>query len=552
MALWEYKIITSGKGGFASPSLLETYLNQLGKDEWEIIQFHTQPDNPLAFNGMVRRPTQREWTLEAAVAAAAKAEADKLRAELMQKQHAGQADADSHVASDEPVEKPLNEEGIRKVRDTERDNDPEALAAEEHGVATGDWDDFDEFDDDLPTFFDAIKPHQRKNQKGPGSAVGVDFLAKRWDQTEDDITGALRECGFVIPETEDEAPVYLEFEGDLYWINRNNRGTLYINTREKPRPVFRVVKGRELAADDPAAAELAAEHAEEVAERKRRAEEQAAREAEAAARRAEQEAKRKEEAERRAAEQAEREAKAAELAAQPLPQGPELLTAIAPFMRRNRRGPGNSGSVGFLAKALHHPEEELLAGLAAAGLVVPEQNGGKGEPAEIGDQVYWLNKDGRGGVWINAREKRETRDNGSDNAADHGDANVESGTDSNGESADTTVVQPVESAAPASGDGQAPVTAQPASTADAASASSDAADDGSGEASADDDDGAVEGDDSADEADDATDTPDTADGDKPRAKKPRRRGPRRSSSKKKKDASADGGDAPPAQSSATE
>ncbi|MFH1497411.1 MAG: hypothetical protein ABII82_06245 [Verrucomicrobiota bacterium] len=413
MALWEYKIITSGKGGFASPSLLETYLNQLGKDEWEIIQFHAQPDNPLAFNGMARRPTQREWTLEAAVAAAAKAEADKLRAELIQKQHAGEttASAGQTEASEsaEPVEKPLAAEGIRKVRDTERDNDPEALAAEEQGIAGGDWDDFDEFDDDLPTFFDAIKPHQRKNQKGPGSAVGVDFLAKRWEQTEDDITGALRECGFTIPDTEDDAPVYLEFEGDLYWINRNNRGTLYINTREKPRPVFRVVKARELAADDPAAAELAEEHAAEQAERKRRAEEQAARDAEAAARRAEQEARRQEEAERRAAEQAEREAKAAELAAQPLPQGPELLVAIEPFMRRNRRGPGNSGSVGFLAKTLHHPEEELLAGLAAAGLILPEQNGGKGEPAEIGDQVYWLNKDGRGGVWINAREKREPR-----------------------------------------------------------------------------------------------------------------------------------------------
>src|SRR5690606_3483047 len=222
MALWEYKIITSGKGGFASPTLLETYLNQLGKDEWEIIQFHTQPDNPLAFNGMARRPTQREWTLEAAVAAAAKAEADKLRAELIQQQHAGRidpaaagGDADATDADAEPVEKPLAAEGIRKVRDTERDNDPEALAAEEQGIAGGDWDDFDEFDDDLPTFFDAIKPHQRKNPKGPGSAVGVDFLAKRWEQTEADLVGALRECGFTIPESEDEEPVYLEFEGDL-------------------------------------------------------------------------------------------------------------------------------------------------------------------------------------------------------------------------------------------------------------------------------------------------------------------------------------------------
>ena len=82
MALWEYKVITSGKGGFASPALLETFLNQLGTEEWEIIEFRTQPDNPLAFQGLARRPTQRDWTLEAAAAAAARVEADKLRAPL--------------------------------------------------------------------------------------------------------------------------------------------------------------------------------------------------------------------------------------------------------------------------------------------------------------------------------------------------------------------------------------------------------------------------------------------------------------------------------------
>lgn len=414
MALWEYKIITSGKGGFASPNLLEAYLNQLGKDEWEIIQFHTNPDNPLAFNGMARRPTQREWTLEAAVAAAAKSEADKLRAELIQQHHSGEPVAASSetsaTESTESVERPLAAEAIRKVRDTERDNDPEALAAEEEGLGVGDWDDFDEFDDDLPTFFDAIKPHQRKNQKGPGSAVGVDFLAKRWEQTEADIIGALRECGFTVPASEDEDPVYVEFEGDLYWLNCNSRGAIYINTREKPRPIFRVVKARELADDDPAAIELAEEHAVEQAERKRRAEEQAARDAEAAARRAEQEARRQEEADRRAQEKAEREAKAAELAAQPLPEGEPLLVAIAPFMRRNRRGPGHSGSINYLAKALHHSEEELLAGLSASGLTIPEESGLAPTYTEIGENVYWVNKDGRGGIWINGCEKKDHQD----------------------------------------------------------------------------------------------------------------------------------------------
>ena len=49
MSVWEYKVITSGKGGFATPALLETFLNQLGKEEWEILHFQSQPDNALAW-----------------------------------------------------------------------------------------------------------------------------------------------------------------------------------------------------------------------------------------------------------------------------------------------------------------------------------------------------------------------------------------------------------------------------------------------------------------------------------------------------------------------
>jgi len=71
MPHWEYKVITSGKGGFASPAMLEKFLNDLGREEWEIIHYLTPPDNALAFTGLARRSTQRDWTLEDAAAAAA-------------------------------------------------------------------------------------------------------------------------------------------------------------------------------------------------------------------------------------------------------------------------------------------------------------------------------------------------------------------------------------------------------------------------------------------------------------------------------------------------
>lgn len=445
MSLWEYKHITSGPHGFATPALLESYLNQLGKDEWEIISYQTLPTSSLAFNGIARRTTLRDWTLESAAAAAAKIEADKLRAEFAAKFQGNTNATSAGVAgADITAEKPSSliaetaapEDGFRKLRDTERDGDPDA--AEEGG-----WDNWDNLDDDLPTFFEAIKPHLRKNQRGPGQSVSVPFLAKRWEQAEGDLIGALKECGFVIPDTEDAPPEFLEFEGELYWLNLNNRHELFLNTREKPRPVFRSVPAKKLDPSDPAFAVLAEEAAAEQAEKAKREAERLAREAEQAARRAEHEARR---AAAQAAAQAAREvaqaaqaARAAQLAAappppvatevavvaeaapaasaesgepkpevsaRPLPPGEELLAAIRPQMRRNRRGPGYSGSTVYLARALKQAEADLVTALAALGLHVPENANEKPVKTTIAGYVYWLNKDSRGGIWINGDEAR--------------------------------------------------------------------------------------------------------------------------------------------------
>lgn len=402
MSHWEYKVITSGKGGFATPALMEKFLNDLGKEEWEIISFHTPPDNALAFHGLARRGTQREWTLDDATAAA-KAEADKVRAEFAAK-FAGATFAKSEA--EEPgtiAADPASPDGLRRLRDTENDHDPEALAEEaaEADKKPGDWDEWPE-EEDLPTFFEAVKPHMRRNQRGPGQAVAIDYLSKRWDQREDDIVGALVECGLTVPET-DESPIdYFEFDGDLYWLNRNQRGQLFLNVREKPRPVFRIAQAKKLAADDPAAVELAAEAAAAVAKKPENENRRGDRD---------RDRDRDRNRDRQPQQGGESKASASTEAApvvpgEPLPAGEALLDRIRPQMRRNRRGPGFSGSTVYLAKALKQPEADLVAALAALGLVASDQPNAKPEPVEIGGNVYWLNKDGRGGIWINGHEKR--------------------------------------------------------------------------------------------------------------------------------------------------
>jgi hypothetical protein len=377
MANWEYKVISSGKGGFASPGLMEKFINDLGQEQWEIINFHTAPDNPLAFTGLARRPVQRDWTLEDAAAAAARAETDKLRAEFEAKFKAVTTGAAAPAAAEEKPETLVDEkaapdDGFRRPVDTSRDDDPDAPEDEWHKLTA---------EDELPSFFDALKPHMRRNQRGAGMSVGVDYLAKKWKLEEADIRGALVECGLQIPADENAKPVYVEYDGDLYWVNINRRGEIWINTREKPEPVFRIVPGKRLA-DDEVPAEMAAAPVPPT---------QAPQERRDDHRRDE----RREERQRQP---------------QPPAQPPRedagapktLLAKIRGMMRRNRRGHGWSGSFPYLTKALKLDEAQLLEQLAAFGLRL--EGGAEPVLAHENGFAYWLNKNQRGEIWINAEE----------------------------------------------------------------------------------------------------------------------------------------------------
>ena len=407
-------MITSGRGGFASPALMEKFLNDLGKEDWEIVSFQIQPDNILAFNGLARRTTQRDWTLQDAAAAAAKLEADKLRAEFESKFKNATSSASATGTLESPdaalADKAAPEDGFRKPRDTERDHDPEAHEEEQ---VKDEWDQLGE-EDELPSFFDAMKPHMRRNQRGAGMSVGVDFLAKKWDFSDADIIGALRECGFAMPDDEDTAPAYVEYDGDVYWVNINRRGELWINTKEKPRPVFRTVKATPFAAPEgeapapapapaPAQSQQPAPHREPLTDSSpRRAEAQVfvpkPREALPS----------KPVAEAMFPIEGVSPVVVPATGGVPPAQGPELLDRVRPLMRRNRRGPGGSGSLPFLARGLRCADADLMAGFAALGLVLPPLPTDKPLLVEIGEHIWWLNQDSRGGVWINGREKLDS------------------------------------------------------------------------------------------------------------------------------------------------
>lgn len=397
MAIWEYKVISSGKGGFATPVMLEKFLNDLGKEEWEIIEYKTPADNSLAFNGLARRPTQRDWTLEDAAASAAKEEADKLRSEFEAKfKGLAPVGEDSALA-----DKVSPEDGYRSPVDTSRDQDPDA---DDEVTPKDEWQQLME-DDDLPTFFEAMRPHMRRNQRGSGVSVGVSFLANKWNFDDADIIGALQECGFEIPDDENAKPVYIDYDGDLFWVNINRRGELWINTKEKPLPVFRTVAGARVEVE-----EAPKKKDKKPAEKPKAADKPKETDRPAKVEKPEQVAKSEK-------------AKPVEPAGKPLPKGEALLALIRPKMRRRRRDPGHSGSIPFLTRALKCSAEELQAAFGELGLTLPENKDDKSEPTVIGDELWWLNRDSHGGVWINGRENKQD-DGDAAKAADKPKSNI--------------------------------------------------------------------------------------------------------------------------------
>jgi hypothetical protein len=174
-------------------------------------------------------------------------------------------------------------------------------------------------------------------------------------------------------------------------VTVNRRGELWINTKEKPRAAFRVVKGNRVEAGEVEKTDGGSSPALSDAGPSGKGEERGRR-SERGHRRSEAE-----------------QAPASDEPAQPLPAGTALLDRLVPLMRRNRRGEGISGSTSFLARALRCTEADLMNAFTALGLTLAADPTAEPATIEFSGGIWWLNQDQRGGVWINGREKSDDR-----------------------------------------------------------------------------------------------------------------------------------------------
>ncbi len=333
MSSWEYKLISSGPLGFASMQLLEQHLGQLGKDEWEIISFTTKPDNPLVFHGLARRPVARDWFPPAAAKPA-------YTPPPIPEEDDDEKDERS-FADELPPSRPAN-----------------APAPADLGL--GSFDDLGGSEEDLPTLFEALQPFLRKNPRGDLS-VELDFLAKKFEQDARELLTAFEECGLQAPAQGDEKGGVVDHDGSLYWLERDKRGRIWLNTRNKK---FKTAKSTPVAADAGRETQPDAAPASEAPARESRRETGA-------------------------------------------PEPKSFLGRIRSMMRRNHRGHGWSGSFPYLTRALKLDEAGLLEKLGEQGLALPAEGETKPVFTTEGDFVFWLNRNQRGEIWINAQLARD-------------------------------------------------------------------------------------------------------------------------------------------------
>lgn len=353
--------------------LLEQHLNQIGKEEWEIINFVTKADNPLVFHGLARRPIARDWFPPAAAKPAYTPPA-------ISNEEEDDGRDERSFAEDLPPQRPAN-------------------APEPVDLGLGKFDDLEGSEEDLPTLFDALQPFLRKTPRGDLS-VGLDFLAKKFEQDEGELLSAFEECGLQAPAGASAKGEVVDFDGSLYWLERDNKSRVWINTKTKK---FKTVRGTPVAAEAMAPDEKTAplkEHQWDQDAEQAKLEPPARPDRPA---RHEQPTR----AERQVRpEQAPHQEQPPRQETSPFADKDSFLGRVRSMMRRNRRGHGWSGSFPYLTKALKLDETQLLAKLGELGLQVRDERD-KPVFAEDGDFLFWLNKNHRGEIWINAKLARE-------------------------------------------------------------------------------------------------------------------------------------------------
>jgi hypothetical protein len=112
----------------------------------------------------------------------------------------------------------------------------------------------------------------------------------------------------------------------------------------------------------------------------------------------------------------------APVAAIPPPPAPEnVLTGVRLLLKETKTG-GFAGKLDRVAEDLKKSPDELLAALLGAGLKTPEKAREKPVFVEHAGEIFWLNKNAKDELWVNAKASKFPAEAGAeDGAAGAGD-----------------------------------------------------------------------------------------------------------------------------------
>ena len=86
-----------------------------------------------------------------------------------------------------------------------------------------------------------------------------------------------------------------------------------------------------------------------------------------------------------------------------------VLTAVRLLMQPKKKGEGFTVPLAELAEKLEKTPDTVQGLLANVGLQLPDSPKGKPTFAEHGGEVYWLNANAKGQIWLNAKAAASTK-----------------------------------------------------------------------------------------------------------------------------------------------
>jgi hypothetical protein len=201
-----------------------------------------------------------------------------------------------------------------------------------------------------PALLDRLRPMMRRNRRGAGLSGSVSYLARALKTEPPTLVAAFGALGLVPPPQANDKPVFVEIGAFVYWLNQDKNGQIWINTSERDRKPESPQAELALAAD---------------------AKPQT-----------------------------------------PTPESPagvSPLAAVRLLLKETRRG-GVAAEIGRIADQLGKSPGELLAALAGAGLRAPEKPREKPVFATHAGEIFWLNRNVRGELWLNAKATKFTKE----------------------------------------------------------------------------------------------------------------------------------------------